>query len=319
MAKPYDVSSSHRLMRLATVAAVAVACMLIAVKFVAWILTGSLAMLASLVDSGLDAAASLINLMAVRHALQPADHDHRFGHGKAESVAGLVQAAFIGGSALFLGMEAARRFTAPTAVMREGVGIGVMLFSMAATVGLVVFQRHVVKKTQSLAIAADSAHYAGDVLVNASVIVAFLFSHFLDWAWVDSVFAVLIAAYLARNAWKIGVIAFDQLMDKELPETERARIIEVALAESGALALHDLRTRISGPNTFIQLHLEVDGAMSVVDAHDIANRVEETLAAAFGNAEVIVHVDPVGIVEPVANPANLERVVSSELDAENRG
>lgn len=313
----YNVSQSHRLMRRATVLAVAVACMLILVKFGAWILTGSLAMLASLVDSGLDAAASLINLMAVRHALQPADRDHRFGHGKAESVAGLVQAAFIGGSALFLGLEAARRFAAPTVVLRESVGIGVMLFSMAATLGLVLFQRYVVRKTQSLAIAADSAHYAGDILVNASVIAAFLFNRLLEWPWVDSVFAVGIAIYLARNAWNIGVAAFDQLMDKELPEAERARITEIALAEPGALAMHDLRTRVSGPNTFIQLHLEVDREMSVVAAHEIANRVEITIEAAFG-AEAIVHIDPIGIVEPIANPATLERVVSSELERDER-
>ncbi len=317
MAAEYDVSQSHALMRKATVLAVATACLLILVKFVAWIFTGSLSLLASLVDSSLDAAASLINLMAVRHALQPADHDHRFGHGKAESVAGLCQAAFIGGSAVFLGMEAARRFAAPTMVLNEGVGIAVMLFSMAATLGLVLFQRYVVKKTQSLAIAADSAHYAGDILVNASVIAAFLFNRLLEWPWVDSVFAVGIAVYLARNAWTIGVAAFDQLMDKELPEAERARITEVALAEPGALAMHDLRTRVSGPNTFIQLHLEVARTMSVVAAHEIANRVEVTLAAAFENAEVIVHIDPIGIEEPIANPATLERVVSSELEADD--
>jgi ferrous-iron efflux pump FieF len=136
---------------------------------------------------------------------------------------------------------------------------------------------------------------------------------------VDSVFAVGIAIYLARNAWNIGVAAFDQLMDKELPEAERARITEIVLAEPGALAMHDLRTRVSGPNTFIQLHLEVDRKMSVVAAHEIANRVEVTLAAAFGNAEVIVHIDPIGIVEPIANPATLERVVSSELEVDERG
>ncbi|MGE4527103.1 MAG: cation diffusion facilitator family transporter [Rhodospirillaceae bacterium] len=306
-----SIPRAHRLMRAATYAAVGTACLLIVVKVAAWMATGSLSLLASLVDSSLDAAASLINLMAVRHALQPADSDHRFGHGKAESVAGLAQAAFIGGSAVFLALESAQRIVSPVAVVREGVGIGVMVFAMAATALLVTFQRYVVRETQSLAIGADSAHYTGDILVNGSVIVSFLLNRLFGWGWADGVFAVGIAAYLARNAWGIGVTAFNQLMDKEMPEEERARIIAIALAESGALALHDLRTRVSGPNAFIQMHLEVDGGMRLVDAHDIAQRVEDSLAAAFDGAEVIVHLDPIGIVEPDGSTAR-ERVVSGE-------
>jgi len=304
---------SHRLMRAATYAAVGTACLLILVKAGAWVATGSLSLLASLVDSGLDAAASLVNLMAVRHALQPADHDHRFGHGKAESVAGLAQAAFIGGSAVFLALEAVQRVVSPTLVSREGVGIGVMLFSMAATALLVTFQRYVVRETRSLAIGADSAHYTGDILVNGSVIVAFLLNRFAGWGWADGAFACAIAAYLAYNAWSIGVAAFNQLMDKEMPEEDRARIMAIALAEGGAMALHDLRTRVSGPNAFIQLHLEVDGAMSLIDAHDVAQRVEDSLAAAFVGAEVIVHLDPVGLVEADGSTTR-ERVVSAAID-----
>ncbi len=310
---PKDMPRAHRLMHLATIAAVGTATLLIAVKLVAWLSTGSLALLASLVDSSLDAAASLVNMMAVRHALQPADHEHRFGHGKAESVAGLAQAAFIAGSAVFLALEAAQRVVNPVAVTREAVGIGVMLFSMAATALLVAFQRYVVRQTQSLAIGADSAHYTGDILVNASVIVAFLLNRWLGWVWADSAFALLISAYLAINAWGIGVVAFDQLMDKEMPEADRARLAEVVLAEGGALALHDLRTRMSGPNRFIQLHLEVEGSMRLTAAHDIAQRVEDAVAAAFAPAEVIVHLDPIGVVEPVTELAVEDRVVSPEV------
>jgi len=312
MTKP-EIPRAHRLMRAATYAAVGTACLLIVVKAAAWVATGSLSLLASLVDSSLDAAASLVNLMAVRHALQPADHDHRFGHGKAESVAGLAQAAFIGGSAVFLALEAAQRVVSPVAVTRETVGIAVMLFAMAATALLVAFQRYVVRETKSLAIGADSAHYTGDILVNGSVIVAFLLNRLFGWVWADGAFACAIAVYLAHNAWGIGVVAFNQLMDKEMPEEERARIMAIALAESGALALHDLRTRVSGPNAFIQLHLEVDGGMRLVDAHDVAQRVEDSLAAAFANAEVIVHLDPIGIVE-MDGSTSRERVVSSEID-----
>lgn len=304
----------HRLMRRATLAAVGTAGTLIVVKLGAWMFTGSLSMLASLVDSSLDVAASLVSLMAVRHALQPADMEHRFGHGKAESIAVLTQAAFIGGSALFLGLEAARRFAAPTPVTRGEIGIAVMLFSIAATLALVTYQRYVVKKTRSIAIAADSAHYTGDILVNAGVVASLLINLLFDAAWVDAAFAFAIALYLARNAFGLGATAFDQIMDKELPEAERARICEIALAEPGALALHDLRTRVSGPNLFIQLHVEVDGGITVTAAHDVANRVELAIGRAFESAEVIVHIDPLGVEEPIAYPATLDRVVSAELD-----
>lgn len=306
-------NDNHRLMRRATLAAVGTAAVLVVVKLFAWMFTGSLALLASLVDSGLDAAASLVSLMAVRHALQPADMEHRFGHGKAESIAVLAQAAFIGGSAVFLGLEAARRFATPMPVARGEVGIAVMLFSILATLALVMFQRYVVRKTGSIAIAADSTHYTGDILVNASVVAALLLNLLFGWAWVDAAFACAIALYLARNAYLLGMTAFDQIMDKEMPEAERARIAEIALAEPGALALHDLRTRVSGPNLFIQLHVEVDGGITVTAAHDIANRVELAVGAAFASAEVIVHIDPLGIEEPIAYPATLDRMVSPEL------
>lgn len=314
MSEAARTAENHRLMRLATLAAVGTAATLIVVKFGAWVFTGSLSMLASLVDSSLDVAASLVSLMAVRHALQPADMEHRFGHGKAESVAVLAQAAFIGGSAVFLGLEAARRFASPTPVMRGEIGIAVMLFSIAATLSLVMFQRYVVRKTRSIAIAADSAHYTGDVLVNAGVVASLLLNLVFAAPWVDAAFAFAIALYLARNAWRLGLTAFDQIMDKEMPEPERARIAEIALAEPGALALHDLRTRVSGPNLFIQLHVEVDGGMTVTAAHDVANRVELAIGRAFENAEVIVHIDPLGVEEPIAYPATLDRRVSPELD-----
>lgn len=305
---------NHRLMRLATFAAVGTAATLIVVKLFAWMFTGSLAMLASLVDSSLDVAASLVSLMAVRHALQPADMEHRFGHGKAESIAVLAQAAFIGGSAVFLGLEAARRFATPTPVARGEIGIAVMLFSIAATLALVTFQRSVVKRTGSIAVAADSAHYTGDVLVNAGVVASLLLDLLLGWPWVDAAFAFAIALYLARNAYRLGMTAFDQIMDKEMPEADRARICEIALAEPGALALHDLRTRVSGPNRFIQMHVEVEGGITVTAAHDVANRVELAVGAAFASAEVLVHIDPLGVEEPIAYPATLDRMVSPELE-----
>jgi len=304
---------NHRLMHQATLAAVITASTLIAVKLVAWITTGSLALLASLVDSCLDVAASLVNMMAVRQAMQPADEDHRFGHGKAESVAGLAQAAFIMGSAVFLVLESAERFVSPIIVSNEDVGIGVMAFSIVLTAALVMFQRYVVRQTQSIAIGADSLHYVGDILVNASVIVAFASHWIFGWNWVDSAFAVFIAVYLAKNAWEIGKTSLDQLMDKEMPDVDREKIIRLALEQKGALALHDLRTRVSGPTCFIQLHLEVDGSISLSSAHVVADTVEKAISAEFEGAEVIVHLDPMGIDETDRNPKLVERVVASEL------
>jgi len=299
-----------RLMRVATVASTATAVLLILVKFVAWVATGSLALMGSLVDSALDAAASLVNLMAVRQALQPADRDHRFGHGKAESVAGLAQSAFIGGSAVFLAMEAVQRLASPRAVANDAAGLGVMAFAMAATGALVTFQRHVVRRTHSLAISADLAHYIGDILVNGSVIVAFLLNRLMGWVWVDAIFALGISAYLAWNAWSVGNTAFDQLMDREMAEEERERICRLVLEDAGSLALHDLRTRISGPRTFIQLHLEVDGRMSLCDAHRIAERVETLLMRTYPASEVIVHLDPVGDFADIGKAPVDDRQVS---------
>ncbi len=310
-----DEKTRHRLMRRATQAAVLTAGTLIVIKLLAWIATGSLAMLASLVDSCLDVAASLVNMMAVRQALQPADAEHRFGHGKAESVAGLAQAAFIGGSAVFLVLESAERFVSPVVVNHEGIGIGVMLVSMTLTAVLVLYQRYVVRQTQSLAISADSAHYVGDILVNASVILALVCHMVFGWNWLDSVFAIAIAIYLARNAWGIAQESLNQLMDREMSEDERSRILDLCFSQPGALAVHDLRTRVSGPHSFIQLHLEVDSTLPLGSAHAIADRVETTIQDAFQSAEVIVHLDPFGVEEVETNPIARERVLAPQLRA----
>jgi len=310
-----DISQEkhNRLMRRAALAAVLTAASLIVVKLVAWMMTGSLALLASLVDSCLDVAASFVNMMAVRQALQPADEDHRFGHGKAESVAGLAQAAFIGGSAVFLVLESAERFVSPVAVTHEAVGMGVMLFSMTLTATLVFYQRHVVRHTQSLAISADSAHYVGDILVNASVIIALGAHLFFQFDWLDSVFAIFIAGYLAKNAYSIGQEALDQLMDREMSDEDRSEIIALCFSQPGALAIHDLRTRMSGPHSFIQLHLEVDGSLTLSAAHAIADRVETVVQQAFKSAEVIVHLDPFGIEDNDTNGASDERILAKDV------
>ena len=290
-------AEAARLMRLATYASVAVAGFLILVKLAAWLYTDSISLLSTLVDSLLDAVASLINLFAVRHALVPADREHRFGHGKAEPLAALGQTAFIAGSALFLVFAAGNRLLDPRPVLHSGIGIAVMVVAIVVTFVLTRFQAHVVRKTGSVAIEADSLHYLGDILVNAAVIVALLLASELGWTIADPLFGLAIAGYIAFNAWRIARGSFDMLMDRELPEAERARIREIALANPDVRDLHDLRTRSSGRRTFIQVHIEMDGDLTLYRAHAVADEVEAALRAAFPGAEVMIHQDPHGLDE----------------------
>lgn len=290
-----------RLMRLATYASVATALALIVAKTVAYLLTGSVSMLSTLLDSLLDAAASLVNLVAVRHALTPADREHRFGHGKAEALAGLGQAAFIAGSAVFLLFEASHRLVAPQPVENGMIGIGVMLFSLVMTVLLILLQRHVIRRTQSVAISADSLHYVGDVAANLAVLAALVLSSQFGWNRTDAIFAIGVAFYIVFTAWQIVRGAFDMLMDREMPDEDRARIRVIALSNPRVRNLHDLRTRRSGPNRFIQLHLEMDGTMSLVEAHALADEVEAAILREFPGAEVIIHEDPEGVMEERAH------------------
>ncbi|MHA1600278.1 MAG: cation diffusion facilitator family transporter [Alphaproteobacteria bacterium] len=290
-----------RLMRAATYASVAVASILIAVKIAAWVVTDSVSLLSTLIDSLLDLAASLVNLLAVRHALTPPDREHRFGHGKAEPLAALGQAAFIAGSAIFLVIEALHRLYNPRVLEHGNVGIGVMIFAIVITFALTRFQAHVVRKTGSMAIKADSVHYLSDLLVNAAVIVALILVTELGWLHADPLIGLAIAAYILKCAWTIAKGAYDMLMDRELPDAERARIKEIVLDHSDVIAMHDLRTRASGPLTFIQVHLEMDGHMSLYQAHTVADSVEMHLREAFPGAEVIIHQDPHGIEEGRAN------------------
>ncbi len=291
-AAPGTRASTERLMRRATYASMAVAIVLIFVKSVAWAMTGSVAMLSTLVDSVLDAAASLINLLAVRHSLQPADREHRFGHGKAEPLAGLGQAMFIGASSLFLLYQAGQRFLEPQPVAQGAVGVGVMLLSIALTIALVGFQRHVIRRTGSVAISADSLHYASDLMVNGGVIVAMVLSVWFGLQIADPVIAALIGLYILYSAAQIAKGAYDQLMDREFGEADRGRIKEIVAAHPEVGGLHDLRTRMSGVQSFIQFHIELDGQLPLAEAHRIADEVEAAVREAFPNAEIIIHQDP---------------------------
>ena len=289
-----------RLMKRATYASVAVALLLIGAKLWAWLLTDSMSVLSALVDSLLDLGASAVNLLAVRHAIQPADREHRFGHGKAESLAGLGQAMFISGSVVFLALQALERLFHPRAVEQTDAGIAVIVFSLVATGVLIAYQRHVIKRTGSLAISADSLHYQSDILLNLSVLLGLFLAGYLGWRLADPICALFVAAIIAHSVWQIVRGAVDVLMDRELPDADRRRIREIAMAHAGVEAVHDLRTRSSGPAVFIQLHLEMDGDMQLRDAHRIGDEVMADVEAAFPSAEVLVHQDPAGEEEPPA-------------------
>ena len=286
-----------RLMKLATYASVSVAAILVAAKLAAWLMTDAVSLLSTLIDSLMDAGASLLNLVAVRHALAPADKEHRFGHGKAEALAGLAQAAFICGSAVFLVIEAGERLFNPQAIENTVIGYGVMVLAIVLTTALVGFQRHVIAETGSIAITADSLHYRMDILVNAGVIVSLMLAGGLGWLGADPVFALAITGYILWGAWRIGVTAMNMLMDRELGDEDRREITAIALAQPGVLGLHDLRTRSSGSQVFIQMHLEMDGGISLHESHVISDRVEAKVREAFPNAEVLIHEDPEGVEE----------------------
>src|SRR3984893_14537064 len=296
-----DRVPADRLRRVGTYASCAVAALLIAAKFAAWLETGSVALLSSLVDSLLDAVASLVNLVAVRHALSPADREHRFGHGKAEPLAVLGQSAFIIGSAMLLFAEAVRRLLWPVRVDNPPAGIAVMIFSIAVTVGLVLYQRYVVRRTGSIAVTADELHYRSDLVLNIGVIVALVLGSAFDQPLLDPLFGAAIGVWIVYSAVRLTRLSLFQLMDHQLPDDEREKIRAIAQSHPEVEAAHDLRTRVAGPTAFIQLHIEMDGAMSLIPAHEISDEVEAKLRAAYPHAEIMIHQDPEGIEEPRAN------------------
>ena len=281
------------LMRRATYASVAVALCLIIFKMLAFLATDSVALLSSLVDSLLDCLASILNLFAVRQSLVPADDEHRFGHGKAEPLAGLGQAAFITGSSIFLVLESINRIVNPKVVEQGEIGLLVMLFSLVATIALVTYQSYVARKTGSVAIKADSIHYFSDIALNTGVIIALLLTTYVGWELADPVIALLIALYIVSSAWKIIKQSLDQLMDRELLPEQRQVIIDLLESQTAIAGYHDLRTRTSGTDVFIQLHLDIDGSISLGKAHAIASEVESSLRTRFPTADILIHQDPV--------------------------
>lgn len=291
--KNNSMAENAQLIKNAAYASVCVAVVLIALKYFAWYTTGSVSLLSTLLDSFLDLSASVLNLFAVRLAARPPTKDYTFGHGKFEALSAIAQAFFIMGSSIFFILEVYEQFFKEEKVHEPYVGIVVMIISIILTTILIGYQRHVIKKTKSVAISADSMHYFSDLLINACVVVALIGTWYWGWEWIDAAMGVGIGLYVAYMAVKITIKPLHILMDRELGEEERKRIGDIVLSHSDIKGFHELRTRSAGQKIFIQMHLELDKRLSLERAHEIADEVMENIEKAFPGAEVLIHQDPV--------------------------
>jgi ferrous-iron efflux pump FieF len=282
--------------RLASRVSLVVAMILVVVKLVAWIFTGSVALLSSAMDALVDTAASLATFFGVRYAERPPDQDHRFGHGKGEAVAGFTQATLLAGAALVLAAQSAERLFFPAPIQLIGIGFAVIVGSLIAATGLVIMQTIVVRRTGSTAIAADRAHYVTDIAVNLAVLVALGVTRLTGWQRADPIFALAISAYMLWNGRSIALEALKQLLDHELSTEERQRISATLLACPDVRGLHDLRTRYAGDRIFVEFHLEVDGHLTIDEGHAVGDAAEEAVKRLFPSiVEVTAHLEPAGI------------------------
>lgn len=284
-----------KLVKRAGYASVATAVILLVSKLFVWFITDSSSILASLTDSFLDIGASIINLFAIKYALEPADESHRFGHGKAESLAGLAQSALIVGSSVLLILYGVNSLLEAKPIVRSELGIGVSVFALCITFILIRYQNFVVKETGSVAVKADSLHYKSDLWLNSAVLLALALSAY-GFYWVDGLATILIALYILYSAYEIGFESVQTLLDHELSKEDIALIEAVVNENQQVQGMHDLRTRQSGYMKFIQLHIELDDDLSLFNAHAIADKVELNILRKFPNAEVIIHQDPISIV-----------------------
>jgi len=291
-------STSQALTRRITILSVATAAFLLAIKAAAWLASGSVAMLASMADSGLDLIASLVTFYAVRYAATPPDAEHRFGHGKAEAFSSLFQAGLVFASAALIGHEAFTRFGAPAPIMAGGWAIAVMMVSIAATGGLIYAQGQVLKRTQSVAVSGDRAHYAADLLSNGVAVVGIAGAAYLGLNWLDAAAGLFVAAWLSWGAIKVLREAADQLLDREMPTEARQDIIRRVAADPRILGVHQLRTRASGPFVHIQMHADLPPTISLEAAHAIIVEAENRVLEAYPAADIIIHADPEGRAEP---------------------
>ena len=290
-----------RLTRSAAFASVAMALFLAVLKGWAVWQTGSTAMLGSLADTSLDLVASVATLVGVWVAAMPADEEHRFGHGKAEALAAMFQVILIVLSAGGIAFRAVTALVESGRTEAADQGIAVSVLAILGTFALLAWQRHVIRRTGSLAIRTDNVHYQSDLLLNLAVIAALVLDQYLGFARADPLFGLAIAAWLLWGAWRASREAVDNLMDREWPEVKRLRVVERAATHPELSKLHDLRTRTSGDRNFVQFHVDLPASMTVGEAHAIIERVEEDLCREFPGMELLIHIDPEGHVDEPGN------------------
>ena len=265
------------------------------IKLTAWVFTGSIGVLTVAIDSLADMMMSLVNYLAVRKGAQPADRYHRFGFGKYESLAGLIQSTFLLGMAVVIMFEGVDRFFHPHQIVNIEWGIGAMIISLILIAAVVLYQQYVIRLTNSIVVRADSLHYKSDIMMNSAIIVSLLLSEKAGIPWIDSIFAIFIALYLLWGAKGIFIEALNALMDKEFPDDVRRNIHDIALSDPDVLGVHDLRTRSCGDNKFIQLHIEMEPEMNLNKAHQVTERVIDSILEVHEGAEVQIHEEPVGM------------------------
>ncbi len=289
-----EIIPNQKLALVASYWALSTALVLIIIKSIAYFFTGSNALLASLIDTIGDAVLSIVSYCSIKISLKPADHDHRFGHGKAEGFFAQIQASFLIGSAVFITFETIRNYFNPTNIEHHALGIAVSIIAIVLTFILVLVQKWVLKRAPSLAVEADRNHYKGDIFINIGVILAFSADYLTQSGTVDLVISLCIAAYLAWTGLKIGKKATDMLMDREIPFCERQKIIDLVKRDKRVFGLHDLRTRQSGMDLHISFDVELDGNLTLEKAHDIIEEIDLALLKIFPHAEIIIHMDPQG-------------------------
>jgi ferrous-iron efflux pump FieF len=276
----------------AAIASVSMALFLLALKVYAAAETGSVALLGSLADTAFDVLASLLTLFSVRYAARPADDDHRFGHGKAEALSALAQVMLIVVSASLIGWRAVVRLGSGETTSHPEYGIGVSLISIVATLGLLSYQRQVVKKTGSVAIHADHMHYQSDLLLNVAVIAAIALEVFGGLRGADPMFGIGIAFWLLFGASQSAKMALAQLLDREWPVEKRDRFLAVANRHPEMSTIHDVRTRSSGMHDFVQFHVWFDPEKTLGEVHRVMDEVEAELEREFPGVEVLIHPEP---------------------------
>jgi ferrous-iron efflux pump FieF len=272
---------------------ITVAIALIIIKLVFGVITNSVSILASAVDSFLDLSASSVNYFSIRKSEKPADHDHRFGHGKAEGLAGLFQCFVIGVSSIYLIYLSVWRLLNGGNLQALDLGIIVIVFSIIVSLLLARYIRRVAKETESIALNADSLHYQFDVYTNIGIVIALTIIKFTDLNLIDPIISIVIAVLIIWSAKDIVMQSLNILMDKELPEEVVAEIEEIITNHNPEVrSFHKLRTRNAGSVKFIEFHVVMNYKLTFVKSHELAEDIIKEIEAVIPNSEVTVHVDP---------------------------